>query len=111
MRLQPPPIRLDHLGRELPHVDDDWLFDIGADGNTLIIRMVDEGATHDPVSLDSVHSSSLCTTIGKDIAHRFDIDRSRGTEHGFLALNQLKQAAVVFALARCRPRGERARAV
>jgi hypothetical protein len=89
MQLQPPAIHLDDRGRMLPHRDDDWIFEVNGDGSALDIWAFEEGQDDGkPLDLGKAKLVGLVTTIGKDVVHRFDSDRSRGTEFGFLVLNQ-----------------------
>jgi len=89
MQLQPPAIYLDDRGRALPHRDDDWIFDVNADGSELDLWKFQKGVDElKSLNLERVKWAGLVTTIGKDVVHRFDTDRSRGTEFGFLVLNQ-----------------------
>jgi hypothetical protein len=88
MQLQPPPIRLDDTGHELPHRDIDWLFAVASDNRALDLWDFQLGASGRPYSLDEAKLVGLDTTIGADIVHRFDSDRSRGDQNGFLVLNQ-----------------------
>lgn len=74
-KLQPPAIHLDFRGHELPSRDEEWILQaISPDGNALELR--------------DLQINGLSVWIGKDIVHRFDSDRSRGTRHGFLMLTQ-----------------------
>jgi hypothetical protein len=74
-KLQPPAIHLDPQGHELPSRDEEWILQaISPDGNAFELR--------------DLQVNGLGVWIGKDIVHRFDSDRSRGTRHGFLMLTQ-----------------------
>ena len=89
MQLQPPAIYLDDLGRALPHRDGDWIFEVKADGSALDLCAFEEDPDDGkPLNLGNAKLVGLITTIGKDVVHRFDTDRSRGAEFGFLVLNQ-----------------------
>jgi hypothetical protein len=95
-KLQPPAIHLDPRGYELPCRDEDWqLWGVSADGETLTFG--DPGTTH-----------RLSTTIGADVVHHFDTDRSRGERRGFLMLKQqmyIQAGSITFRL--CFRPGER----
>lgn len=70
-----PAIHLDSRGYELPSRDEEWILQaISPDSNAL--------------QLCDLQINGLSVWIGKDIVHRFDSDRSRGTRHGFLMLTQ-----------------------
>jgi hypothetical protein len=74
-KLQPPAIHLDPQGHELPSRDEEWILQaISPDGNALELR--------------DLQINGLSVWVGKDVVHRFDSDRSRGTRHGFLMLTQ-----------------------
>ena len=74
-KLEPPEIRLDEQGRELPRRDEEWLLqEISPDDDFLTLR--------------DRRILGLSTPIGADAVHHFDTDRSRGERHGFLMLKQ-----------------------
>jgi hypothetical protein len=75
MKIQPPAIHLDQLGRELPYRDEEWvLSQISADGESL--------------TLQEARVNGLATKLGKDVVHHFDTDKNRGDRHGLLLLGQ-----------------------
>jgi hypothetical protein len=94
-KLQPPAIHLDPSGRELPYVDEEWLLqDVSADAATITVR--------------DLKILGLSTTVGADVVHHFDTDRSRGTRHGFLMLGQqmfIKANSITYRL--CSRPGQR----
>jgi hypothetical protein len=74
VQLVPIAIRLNHNGRELPQIDDDWIID----------QVMPDG-----VRISNTRTGHF-TTLGKDHIHHFtsNPDRSRtGVQHGFLTLN------------------------
>ena len=74
-KLQPPAIHLDSQGNELPARDEEWVLqEISQDGQAL--------------TLHSLEIVDISITIGADVVHRFDTDRSRGTRRAFLVLMQ-----------------------
>src|ERR1700676_1938326 len=84
VQLAPPAIHLDALGRELPGGSEEW-----------IIKNVN--ATE--VRLDEATILGLGTVLGPDVVHRFDTNRSRGAQHGFLVLSQqmfIQQNKITF---------------
>ena len=99
MQLHPPPFHLDDRGHELPHRDIDWLFAVTSDNKALNLWDFRIGSSGQPLTLDEAKLVGLDTTIGSDIVHRFDSDRSRGDEFGFLVLNQqmyIQRARITF---------------
>ena len=76
VQLEPPAIRLDKIGRELPGRNTDWIV---------------QNVTDTEVRIDTAEMLGLTTPLGKDHIHHFTSNPSRsvagGLQYGFLSLH------------------------